>query len=1235
MQFAGQSAMQGIGGAVFLRVGNFKMGNGSRVEGNYAGQVAGGVYVDGAQVEISGGWLVGNIAEREAGGMKINSPLAEPSSRLSDCHVVNNTAPFAGGVSLVALNLPGSLVFERCDFIGNTAKERVGGGLLASGPVVLQMSGNRFEGNTAAGSGGGIYLSGNQWVSFREDALLGNVAGDVGGGLAVEGSSTLLLQQVNVSGNKATSGGGASIVGVKQYLLVDGSVVRGNVASGSAAAPPSVVDCGVAGAGGGLCIDAEGRVVINGTKLDSNTGDFGGGAVIGMCANPQVCNLLLTGNSYSNNSALHGGGALYFTDVLAGEQLQCGARTLGPAPEMPVFTGGKDVSQGPGLKGGELPTANTGSNDAAGSNSGTGSSSGSSGGGGSDGAGGSSSGSGNGSVSGATEAATDGSGGSGSSSSEEEEDDILVSTPGSTGTGYPSPDGSDNVTDDAGAPSADGTVRQEFGDDGSAVNSSSARLPAPASPAAPSRAPPVPASPKPKPTPSTTSSPAPKAPATPSPLPGGNASNGGSLLQEVTTQGFDPAGSSAPISSLDDGHFDGGLSSSTTSGMDVLNSESAQVANSSSNSSNTSSSSSSSPSPAPPGRGLIASPGLSTTTVDFEDGSLSTSTVSFDGSGSSSSSSSGGDATGDGMSGLPVDWGLNAESGMLGPVTTVEFPSAPMGDDPAWSTPSAQQGSSGDQGGMGADFESAPVGMDFGATTSADFGATTTAEFGGTSSMSFGEMGEGGWRSLDMGMDSSGNSGVSAGPPSAFEGSRRLLLAPSSKAKERGSPSEQSSTADSSSSGSNSRISSKPRASSYLGGIPAGADIRGYYPSPSTSPGLLVHTITTSSSSRSAARQGLLRSHQGAPATVLQHVGGSSVLQSSRRRQLLVDEVAPSPDAAILNMQVDQCGVFSGNQVLGYGGFGPNFAGHPAALRVEAQDEALGPVVGVPSGGDVSVRVIIIDEFGTPVTAGPGEFIRVTPSLDPEASSDTVWRGGGSRGGNGSSSKVDGVVLTGAREMFAMNGSIVVGGFTLTGPPGSNTTLWLLPSDPDVVPASIRVQLRSCFSGSVPKPSSASSSSSDDMRCEPCVWGTFSMSGAADGSECEDCPNGAVCNGTALVPVPGAWHSHPRSPQVHWCWNPAACFRSPAEQHVLMDAQVSRYGPEAILGLQAEGQAVQQYLQELCATGYTGRMCGQCEGAGAGGRKAVADGRTYGKLAGKCVECGGKATTAALYVLAR
>lgn len=171
----------------------------NRITGNVALR-GGGIAALGGSCTLSGNEIEGNVAHQDGGGVY-----------LADC---------------VA-----DLVDNR--IVANESLTGHGGGIHASGAVILVSKRNRIIANQAV-SGGGVYGQAGVALTCLGDGFALNTATVAGGGLAISGGY-LGLQNVSVIGNGATTGGGlyallTSTVGITNCLFWDqqgGDVVGG------------------------------------------------------------------------------------------------------------------------------------------------------------------------------------------------------------------------------------------------------------------------------------------------------------------------------------------------------------------------------------------------------------------------------------------------------------------------------------------------------------------------------------------------------------------------------------------------------------------------------------------------------------------------------------------------------------------------------------------------------------------------------------------------------------------------------------------------------------------------------------------------------------------------------------------------------------------------------------------------------------------------------------------------
>ncbi|KIY93962.1 hypothetical protein MNEG_14000 [Monoraphidium neglectum] len=360
----------------------------------------------------------------------------------------------------------------------------------------------------------------------------------------------------------------------------------------------------------------------------------------------------------------------------------------------------------------------------------------------------------------------------------------------------------------------------------------------------------------------------------------------------------------------------------------------------------------------------------------------------------------------------------------------------------------------------------------------------------------------------------------------------------------------------------------------------------------------------------------------------------SSRRRARRRRVLLAGAVptAASTGASGGNMlEIGACGAYDGNRAQGAGSYGPVVAGVPAGVRLQYPSMEAAP------GEPMRVRALIIDAFGHVVASGPSSFMRAASGSGSggaaanatRAAANTTGKaapavkaapaGKAAAGANASAAAprpAAGVRLAGTTTAIVLGGVATFRGLEVVGPVNGTVTVWLsaVGAQGRASAAPLAVRLRACEAGAVLTRADG---------CRTCGPGSFSFDPKA--SECGTCPPGAWCNGTVVAPLPGAWHSSPRSTQVHACLNPAACARTAAQQQAIIDEQ--REGFSTVLSVAADPGAVREYEQMLCAPGYAGRLCGQCGEIG---------GERLGKVgAARCERCAGHGATIGLWVLAR
>lgn len=283
-------------------------GSAQGLGGGDDGDVGGGVYVDGADLVISGTHVFSNSAEW-GGGFYFH----ESAAHVSGCLVFDNLAHTAGGGAYVR----SSPSAWEDNVVANNQAGWGGGLYLYRGALTL--SRNEVTANTA-GYGGGIYIR-ESVVQFVENNVAANKAeGGYGGGLyLVYADGEVLLNTIN--GNVAAYGGGL-------FALESNNELRENEVRGNQ----------VSAHGGGLYLRGSDATVTGSAVVDNQAGDRGGGAYL------NGGETSLSGNTFARNVGAWGGG-LYLRE---GSVLLEGNRILDNRAQPPDggYGGGLYVERG-------------------------------------------------------------------------------------------------------------------------------------------------------------------------------------------------------------------------------------------------------------------------------------------------------------------------------------------------------------------------------------------------------------------------------------------------------------------------------------------------------------------------------------------------------------------------------------------------------------------------------------------------------------------------------------------------------------------------------------------------------------------------------------------------------------------------------------------------------------------------------------------------------------------------
>lgn len=201
------------------------------IDDNRAADDAGGIFVQGGSLMMTGGSLSGNATAPgfgASGGGMFNRGF----TRIDGTRIEDNTAGGDGG----GLFLERSAGIANATIEGNAAGGS-GGGIHATDRFLVVSS--AILGNSAGQDGGGIRDRGADDVSLLlNTTVAGNSAGGDGGGLYVQGtlrgspgtqySATTRVVQSTVTGNHAGAEGGGGRIGSDGTIALVNSIVAGN-----------------------------------------------------------------------------------------------------------------------------------------------------------------------------------------------------------------------------------------------------------------------------------------------------------------------------------------------------------------------------------------------------------------------------------------------------------------------------------------------------------------------------------------------------------------------------------------------------------------------------------------------------------------------------------------------------------------------------------------------------------------------------------------------------------------------------------------------------------------------------------------------------------------------------------------------------------------------------------------------------------------------------------------------
>ncbi|MCP4548608.1 MAG: choice-of-anchor D domain-containing protein [bacterium] len=326
------------GGGVYVHDGSVTF-SGTQMISNSA-NYGGGMYVDQGSATMTGTQVLSNSAQFECGGVYVSQASATLS--MSGGQIGSNSAGSGGGIYV----LQGGATLSGTQVVSNSALHFGGGVYVDQISATLSVSGGGIDGNWASSSGGGVYVVYGS-VTLSGTQVVSNSANYGGGVYVYFGSVTLSGMQV-VS-NSAVEGGGLYVSQGIATLNVSGGGIDGNSANngggvyvflGSAMlSETQVVSNSAFYRGGGVYV-REGSATLSGMQVVSNSANNDGGGVYVYNGSATLSGTQITANDAPDGSALYiaGAGAITPTTALTitGDVYQAGGRFSGSNHDLRV-----------------------------------------------------------------------------------------------------------------------------------------------------------------------------------------------------------------------------------------------------------------------------------------------------------------------------------------------------------------------------------------------------------------------------------------------------------------------------------------------------------------------------------------------------------------------------------------------------------------------------------------------------------------------------------------------------------------------------------------------------------------------------------------------------------------------------------------------------------------------------------------------------------------------------------
>lgn len=311
---SGADADQG-GGGLFSDGGLLSVINStiiSNTADGAAGSGGGILVVPGSTLQVAGGVIADNHANRAGGGIEVNGTVEKMAvATIAGVELTGNStgaAPGNGG----ALHITGAadVTVSGATVTDNQAAAE-GGGLWNSAIGTLLVVDSTLTGNTAAGNdadqgGGGLFNDGGTLTVINTtltDNRATGTAGSGGGILATVGSELTLTDSTLTANSAMRAGGGLEINATAENTVTANLMGVDFTGNRTGAAP---------GNGGALHITGPATVAVHGGMVMNNTATAeGGGFWNSATGTLTVKNVTFTNNVASGAAADQGGGALF------------------------------------------------------------------------------------------------------------------------------------------------------------------------------------------------------------------------------------------------------------------------------------------------------------------------------------------------------------------------------------------------------------------------------------------------------------------------------------------------------------------------------------------------------------------------------------------------------------------------------------------------------------------------------------------------------------------------------------------------------------------------------------------------------------------------------------------------------------------------------------------------------------------------------------------------------------